>query len=295
MSTVFIARHPILDHKQRVFGYELLFRAGLENVFGQADGDEASSRVIADSLAVLGLHSLTGGRRAFINVTRRVLLEGYAELLPPEAVVIEVLEDVTPDAEVVAACARLKEKGYLLALDDVVDAVQFGPLADLADIVKVDFLATSAKRRRDIRDRYGCRAVRLVAEKVETPEVFREALALGYSYFQGYYFSKPLILKGRTVPAVTLGHLRVLREVVRADADLDTLASIIEREMGLSYKLLRYVNSASFALRGAVRSVRHALSLLGQCGARTWASLMVVTALAGDKPRELVLRAAIRA
>lgn len=295
MDDVFIARQPILDHKNRTFGYELLFRSGLDNVYGGGDPDAASSHVIADSLGVMGLGTLTGGRRAFINVTRNILLRGYVEMLPSSAVIVELLEDIVADAEVLEACEQLRAKGFMIALDDVVCAEQLAPLLPLADLVKVDFLGADAPARRAIVRQVAGRRVRLLAEKVETPDAHRQALAEGFSLFQGFYFSRPVVVAGRDLPGYKANYLRVLQEVVRPELDLEGLGEIVEREMGLSYKLLRYVNSAGFGLRSTVRSVPHALMMLGQAGARMWASLMLVTALAREKPEELVLEAAVRA
>ncbi len=139
---VFVARQPIFDSRTSVYAYELLFRSGAENVFSSSDPDAASARVMADSSSLFGLDSLTAGRRAFVNVTRRVLIEGLCLLLPKDWLVVELLETIEPDPEVVAACRDLKDAGYPLALDDFVDRPDYAPLIELADFIKVDFMAT---------------------------------------------------------------------------------------------------------------------------------------------------------
>ena len=144
----FIARQPIFDRRQAVFAYELLFRSSFENYFNASDGDRASSDVIESSLLVFGLDRLLGGHRAFVNVTRRVLLEDLVYLLPAARVVVELLEEIQPDAEVLAACRRLKRAGYTIALDDYVHRSDLEPLVALADIVKIDFRATSSDERK---------------------------------------------------------------------------------------------------------------------------------------------------
>ena len=149
----FVARQPIFDAKQNVFAYELLFRSGLENFFDHDDIDQAASSVIADSFLLFGMDSLTGGKRAFLNSTRETLLKGYVAMLPRELAVVEILEGVEPDAEVIAACQELKKAGYMIALDDFVYTNKIKPLTDLADIIKVDFLATpSPEERRGLVD-----------------------------------------------------------------------------------------------------------------------------------------------
>ena len=170
---IFIARQPIFDQHQRVFAYELLFRSGLDNVFSHPDPDRASSKVISDSALLLGLETLTGGKRAFINVTRDVLIKEHIALLPRELAVVEILETVAPDPEVIVACEKLKRAGYLLALDDFVYEEQYKPLVDLADIIKVDVLDTSKEEQGSLVRRFAPLGIRLLAEKVETREIFQ--------------------------------------------------------------------------------------------------------------------------
>ena len=144
----FVVRQPIFDVKQNVFAYELLFRSALEDFFSHDDLDQASSSVIVDSFFSIGIELLTGGKRAFLSATRDTLVKGYIALLPPEQAVVEILEGVEPDAEVIAACQELKKAGYMIALDDFVYTNKIKPLTDLADIIKVDFLATPSPEER---------------------------------------------------------------------------------------------------------------------------------------------------
>jgi c-di-GMP-related signal transduction protein len=290
-----IARQPIFDRQQRVYGYELLFRSGLDNVFDYHDPTEASSMVIANSLLLPGLELLTTSKKAFINVTRDVLIKEYVTLFSREVFVVEILETVESDAEVVAACQKLKNAGYTIALDDFVIDGLAAPLVHLADIIKVDFLATAEEERKAMIHRYAPRGIRLLAEKVETREAFQEALELGYSYFQGYFFSKPVIFSGKDVPAFKFHLLQILAEINRAALDFKHIAEIIKREMSLTYKLLRYINSSFFGLRHQVTSLEHALILLGEREVKKLISLIAVTSMGKDKPNELVVLAIIRA
>lgn len=292
---LFIARQPIFTSKQEVYAYELLFRSGAANVFPEIEPNHASARVIADSLFNLGAQELTGGKRAFINMTRDLLVGDYGTLLPKDGTVIEVLETVTPDGKVVAACRRLKEAGYLIALDDFTDKAAMAPLAEMADIIKVDVLATSKTERQALVKRHAPRGVRLLAEKVETPEAFREAVDFGYSYFQGYFFAKPAVLRAKSAPEFRLTYLTLLQEVVKRDVDLRRVAAIIGRDVTLSYKLLRYINSAFFGLRRTIASIPEALGLLGERELKRWASLISLASLGSNKPAELVVEAALRA
>jgi EAL and modified HD-GYP domain-containing signal transduction protein len=202
---------------------------------------------------------------------------------------------VTPDDQVIAACQRLKDAGYQIALDDFVDADEYAPLVSLADIIKVDVLATTPAGRRAMVDRYAPKGIRLLAEKVETPEMFREAVDEGYAYFQGYFFARPSMLRARSAPEFRLTYLRLLQEASRPDVDLRRMAAIISQDVTLSYRLLRRINSAYYGIRGTVSSILEAVRLLGVEDIRRWASLLFLATLSLNKPHELVVESALRA
>ena len=292
---LFIARQPIFTVKQQVYGYELLFRSGATNAFPEIDGNHASARVMVDGLCTLGLETLTGGARAFVNLTRDLLVGDYGGLLPKESAVIEVLETATPDEKLVAACRRLKNAGYLIALDDFTERPGMAPLVELADILKIDVLATPAAECGALVARHAPRGRRLLAEKVETPEAFQQAVTLGYTYFQGYFFAKPAVLHAKGAPEFRLTYLTLLQEVLKPEVDVRKVAAIIGRDVTLSYKLLRFINSAFFGLRRTIGSIAEALNLLGERELKRWAGLLSLAALASNKPAELVVEAALRA
>ncbi len=292
---VFVARQPIFDRKRNVVAYELLFRSGMQNFFDFHDPDIAASRVIDQSLLGFGLDKLTSGRRAFLNFTRSVLVNQLFSVLPPRYAVIELLETVDPDPEVIEACKILKEQGYTLALDDFVFHPKYRPLIALADIIKVDFLLSDSDERRKLAEELKDEKVELLAEKVETHEDFTEAIELGYKYFQGYFFCKPEIVRRKDIPAFKLNYLKFIQEVNRPDMDFDRLELIIRRELSLSVKLLRYLNSAWFGWRHEVDSIRHAVRLLGENQIKKWASLVAMTGMGDDKPTELVVTSLVRA
>jgi EAL and modified HD-GYP domain-containing signal transduction protein len=291
----FIARQPIFDRQQKVYAYELLFRASFDNFFDYPNPDEATAKVIAHSFSLLGVDAIAGGKLALINLTRDALLKEYITLLPNELFAAEILEDVEPDAAVIAICRRLKQAGYTLALDDFVGDECYRPLVELADIIKVDFLATSPESRRDMTYRFAAPNIRFLAEKVETREAFQEALDTGYSYFQGYFFSQPLIMSRKEVPAFKLKLFRVLQAINRPELDFKRLEDLIKRDASLTYKLLCYINSAFFGLRHKITSLMHALVLLGELEVRKLVSLIALTTMGKDKPEELAVLAAVRA
>ncbi len=291
----FIARQPILDRHLNVFGYELLFRNGFENCFTGVDGDRATAQVIANTSLLFGLETLLGEGKGFINFTRNALVSDYAFALPKHQSVVEILENVEPDDEVMDACGRLKKKGYTLALDDFVYDVKYRDLVKMADIIKVDFFISGVEEREKMAEAFIPSGIKMLAEKVETMEEYQQAVEMGYHYFQGYFFSKPVILSRKDVPGFKISQLRLLQMINETEMDFQGLSDLIQNDMAISYKLLRLVNSAAFGLRSRVTSIHQALGMLGENGIRRWASILSMMGLAEDKPKELVLSSLIRA
>jgi c-di-GMP-related signal transduction protein len=290
----YVARQPIFNQSRVVFGYELLFRSGPENFFSSAKPDQAAAATV-DNLMLLGIDRLTQGRRAFINCTRDFLVHEFALLLPKDRIVVEILESVRPDDEVVAACTRLKRAGYLLALDDFREAAGFEPLVALANFIKVDFLATSAEEQPRYARTFPRTGILLIAEKVESYEEFQRAGDMGYSYFQGYFFSRPEMIRHHDIPGYKLNYLRVLQAVNQPEINLREVSERIKAEASMSYRLLRYLNSPAFPLVTEVHSIPHALSLLGERGIRKWVSLVAIACMGDEKPAELVALPLMRA
>jgi EAL and modified HD-GYP domain-containing signal transduction protein len=292
--TKFVARQPILTKEEQVFGYELLFRDGVENYFYSSDPD-AASRSTLDSSLLMGLDVLCAGRRAFVNCTRDVLLKDYATLLPPQQTVVEILETVVPDPLVLSACQRLKEMGFMIALDDFAADDPREPLTDLADILKVDLRHTPPSQQEAMIKRYGPWRRRLLAEKVETREEFEAAKKLGFVYFQGYFFRRPEVLATHEIPANRLNYLRLLQAVSKPELDSREIENLIKTDAAACYRLLRYLNSAVFGFATEIHSIRHALSLLGEREIRRWVRLVATLGAAEQKSSELVNLALTRA
>jgi c-di-GMP-related signal transduction protein len=290
----YVARQPILDLKERVFGYELLFRSGLDNYFRGENGDQATSRVMVDSALVFSLETLTGGRRAFLNFTQDLIISQSATFLPLEQAVIEVLENVKPTDEVIDACKSMKQKGYLIALDDFVPRNEMEPLIQLADIIKIDFQLTDPNIRKAIVEKYAPLGIKLLAEKVETREQFLEAKNLGYSYFQGFFFCKPEVFSSKDIPIFKLNYIGIMNEINREEPNFNEIEKLIKQEASFTYKLLRYLNSAAFMFEKEITSIRHALALLGVQEIRKLTSLMALAAMGQDKPGELVANSVVR-
>jgi c-di-GMP-related signal transduction protein len=290
----FVARQPILTREEQVFGYELLFRDGVENYFRATDM-EAAARSTLDSSLLMGLDVLCDGRRAFVNCTREVLLKDYVMLLPSSHTVAEILETVPPDDQVLAACQRLKEAGYQIALDDFVANDPRESLADFADIIKVDMRRTTPGERVALVKQFGPWRSRMLAEKVETRPEFLEARNAGFLYFQGYFFRRPEVIAAREVPVNRVNYLRMLQAVAKPEIDSREIEEVIKGEASLCYRLLRYMNSAAFGFSNEIHSIRHALSLLGEREVRRWVRLVAMMGAGKDKASDLVSSALVRA
>ncbi len=293
-GTQFVARQPILTADEKVFGYELLFRDGIEDFFRSTDTD-AASRSTLNTSVLLGLDILCDGHRAFVNCTRDILLKDYVTLLPSGQTVVEVLENVPADDLVVSACRRLKESGYMIALDDFAMNDPREALTDLADIIKVDLRATSAADAAAMVQKYGPWRCRMLAEKVEAREEFVAAKQAGFLYFQGYFFRRPEILTAHEIPANRLNYLRMLTAVSRPELDVREIENLVKSEASLCYRLLRYLNSAAFGFANEIHSVRHALSILGEREVRRWIRLVATLGAGQGKTSDLVLAALVRA
>jgi EAL and modified HD-GYP domain-containing signal transduction protein len=290
----YVARQPILTDREKVFGYELLFRDGVADYFRSTDAD-AASRSTLDTSLLMGLDILCDGRLAFVNCTKETLLKDYITLLPPSQAVVEILESVAVDDLVQAACVRLKERGYTIALDDFVADDPRAELAEFADIIKVDVQATSAQQQAAIVKRFGSATCRMLAEKVETREEFSACRKAGFAYFQGYFFRKPEVLKAREIPKNQVNYLRLLQAISKDEVEAKEIEDIIKGEASLCYRLLRYLNSAAFSFAAEIHSVRHGLAILGEREVRRWVRLVAALGAGQNRPSDLVLAALVRA
>ena len=294
-ASIYVARQPILDERGRVFGYELLYRHAPGATSCVADGDLASASVLTGAVLDLGLETLTNGRQAFLNVTRPLLLGKLDTLIPPEGVVIELLETVAIDDEVIGICRDLRANGYQLALDDFVAGSDAEALLPHVSYVKVDVLATPAPVVSELAERFARSGIRLLAEKVETREVYEQTRVAGYSLFQGYYFCRPVTQSSAAVPAQQLAYLRLLAALNKPDLTTAEVERLVKEDVSLSVRVLRSVNSAAYPIRTEVRSIGQALFLLGIEPIRKWASVWCLTGLSAGATTELATLALLRA
>jgi len=292
---VFVARQPILDGKGKVMGYELLFRNGIENQFNAISGDKATISVMVDSVFSFGLPSLTNGKKAFLNFTANLLLKQVPTALPQNLAVIEILEDVAPDENILQACEKLKQQGYTLALDDYVYVPSRDPFISLVEIIKVDLMKNSRAQCEQIIKRNRGSTLKFLAEKVETLEEFEWAKAMGFDFFQGYYFSRPTIFTTKDIPVSQHNQLLLFGDLTNLDLDFDQLEIILKRDVSLTVKFLKMLNSSFYGYKSKITSIRQALTLLGLNEVKKWISLILVKDLLGDKPEEILAMSLHRA
>lgn len=291
----FLGRQPILDREQKLYGFELLFRSADTLHANVTDYLQASASVIFDALSSFGLREILGKHKGFINVNADVLMSEALELLPSEKVVIELLEHVPITETVISRCRELKEKGFSIALDDHVYAPVYEPLYEIVDVIKVDLMRTGMERLRAELETFRHWKPKLLAEKVETHEQYEQCEALGFTYFQGYYFARPVVLTRTRVDVGRIAIIKLFNQLV-AEVDIDELENTFKQNPNLIINLLRLVNSVSVGLKSRITSMRHAIMVLGYHQLRRWAmmALFANTAQAvGDNP--LLVMAATRA
>ena len=292
-ANAFLARQPIYDRKLSVYGYELLYRSGQQST-GPFDDNRASSQVVIHSMMDVGIESLVGKYRAFINMNRTLFVEGLYEFLPSDCAVLEVLEHVPRDAELVDAVQRASKAGYRIALDDFTLNAGDDPLLDVADIIKVEIPALTPQEIVEHAEILGERKVRLLAEKVEDYETYDLCRNSGYDLFQGFFFCRPRVISVQRSPVDRSTLLRILARVYDPQAGVEELESLIQHDAMLSYRLLRYVNSAIYAPTEPIDSLQHAIVFLGLNQVQAAVVLLLLSGI-DDKPRELMTTAAIRA
>jgi EAL and modified HD-GYP domain-containing signal transduction protein len=291
---VFVARQPIFDRNRKVWAYELLFRSDAAATrFDGAEPSSATRQVISHGMLSIGWDKMLRGKVGCINFGRDMLLQDLYSSLPPGQTIIELTEDIEADDEVLEALRGVRAQGYRIALDDFRPGPRMDALVGLADLVKVEMDTPKARQEVILRDLHA-RGIRVLSEKVETDADFRWALRAGYDYFQGNFFACPVVMQGTQIPAIKIQCLRLIQEAHRAELDFTRLTALISQDVSLSYKLLRYANSARFGRQNKIHSIRRALVVLGEYGIRKWIAIAALPAIADDKPGELVTQSLVR-
>jgi len=294
---VYTARQAIMNRKQHVIAYELLFRDSEENIFPKVDPHAATSQMIIQTHLNSGLGAVTCDKPAFINFTEKCLLSGFPELLPKNKVVIEILETVRPTDEVFEKCRALFHAGYTLALDDFIYKREWKRFFRFVKIIKFDISQTPLNTLSPVlavlKENY--KNIRYLAERIETQAQFVEARKMGFHFFQGYFFCKPEIHKARHIDTEHELLFELYQELCKTELDINRITDCFQRDLGLTYKLLRYINSGVLPLKTNINSIKEALVYLGEEQTRKFLTLLTTATLAKNKPKEIIRMAIVRA
>lgn len=291
---IYVARQPIFDRYLNIYGYELLYRRSMNNFYEGIDDNQSTAELINNAFLTMHTDELTDGTRAFINFSLEMLIREIPKLLSSKSTVVEILERVKVNDSLIKSCRNLKKDGYILALDDFVFGESFLPLLEIAHIIKIEFSVLDYEIQSKLINKYKDR-VKFLAEKVETREEYQLALKMGYDYFQGYFFSKPVIIKDKEISSLN-ANLIVLMNVLNDDEPaFDEITNIIRRDLGLSYKLLRLANSVFFGSRNKVKNIKQALVRLGIVELRKWIYILMLKDIQVIENRELIKICFVRA
>ncbi|CAM5210610.1 EAL and modified HD-GYP domain-containing signal transduction protein OS=Ureibacillus acetophenoni OX=614649 GN=SAMN05877842_105153 PE=4 SV=1 [Ureibacillus acetophenoni] len=263
---VFVARQPIFNTVGDVIAYELLYRNSEVNLFPAVNGDQATTEVIINSFINIGIEEISNGKLCFINFTENLLTMKLPTYFSKDDIVVEILETVEPSEELIHICKELKQLGYKIALDDFIfnhNNPFYYQLLNYADIIKVDIRNTSPSMLREIESAANVFNIKLLAEKVETSQEFETFADKGYCYFQGYFFSKPVIVSTHDIPIYFYSYIEVLKELTTSEAKIEIIAQLVERDLSLSFKLLKLINSSVFRRKAKISSIKQAIVLLG--------------------------------
>ena len=292
---VHITRQPIFDIHKNLFAYELLCRQLPGVQPGDLSGDQVATSLLTTTFLTGDIEKIAGAKPCFIQCTANLLVKELTATFPKNKIIVEILADAPPSAEVLAACRTLSQQGFILALGDFVFAKELLPLIELVNIIKIDCQRTTANEISRTMHRLARCNLKYLAEKVESYEELEHARKQGFNYFQGSFFACPESLRITEVASNKALLLNLLAEVNKRETSIDRLEQIIATDVAIAYKLLRYINSACFYLLKQVESIRQAIVYLGEREIRRFVILVVISELAADKPAELVRLSVIRA
>ncbi|WP_114326951.1 EAL and HDOD domain-containing protein [Candidatus Colwellia aromaticivorans] len=293
---VYTARQAILNRKENVVAYELLYRGGPENFFPQIDPHSATSKLIVRTHLNQGLSLITDNKPALINFPEESILNGLPLILPPKQVMIEILETVTPSDEVYQACRTLYHQGYHLALDDFLYKPEWSRFFKLVKLIKFDIQANSLSVVAPLVKKLKTRKnLKVLAEKIETKEEFLLAKKLGFHFFQGYYFCRPEISERKEIDSNPPILLSLMQECLKTQLNISSITSYFERDVALSFKLFKFINSGILPITQEITSIKKALIYLGETQTKKLILLLTAGILAENKPKELTRLAIVRA
>ncbi|RQW63279.1 EAL and HDOD domain-containing protein [Vibrio viridaestus] len=285
MQYSYVARQAIFNPAKNVLGYELLFRDGPENLFPKIDSDQATSRLLSEHF--LTLHNrVAEGLLTFVNFPYKSLVSHVPTLLPKERLVVEILEDCKPTQELLEAISKMSGMGYKLALDDFIPSSEWKPFLPFVNYIKFDITEVSPQKAKVLIDKLAKTNIKFIAEKVETYQEYQECIEVGFHLFQGYFFSKPEMIRKEKIDPSLIATVQLCEQMAKPNIDFDRVESIISRDVSLSYKLLTLVNNSPNVLV-KIKSFKQAITYLGEERLRQFVSLIAIAASAEGKPRHL--------
>lgn len=278
----YIARQPILNSEQNTVGYELLFRDGPNNTFPDIDPELATQRLLSEHF--LATHySTIGDKLAFVNFPYQSLVNLIPTLFPKDNLVIEILETCEPTQELLHAVRKMHTAGYTIALDDFIPKKAWLPFLAYTSIIKIDIRLYPLDKAKKLIQRLAAYDIEFLAEKVETHQEFELAKQMGFNKFQGYFFSKPQLIRRKQIKPSFITVIQLVKEIAKTELDYDELERLISIDVTLSYKLLSFVNS-SYLIRSEITSFKQAFIYLGEDRLRKFISLAAITSTQDDKP-----------
>jgi EAL and modified HD-GYP domain-containing signal transduction protein len=289
-----VGRQPILDRNQRTYGYELLYRYKNTGPEEGASGNLITARTLLYTFLEFGAKHLVGPHKAFVNFTRALFTDSQPLPLDKSRFVLEVLEDIKIDDELVNGVRNMHQKGYIIALDDYRFEPHWDPLLPYCSIIKVDILGLDLESFADNIAGLKKKGLLLLAEKVETHAEFEKAFGLGFDLFQGYFFAKPQVLSTQMLQTDQNLLVKMISRINDPAVDLDELARLISLDPKLSFKALRFINSAFFGFTRKVNSIQQAVLYIGLRRLRAWASLVIMSSMP-VKSAEIIKTGLIRA
>lgn len=292
---IFIARQGIYDCEEKVVAYELLYRNSTINSFNSEIEDELATYQVIENINSFGIDNLTNNKIGFVNFPEKLINKNIATLLPKDKVVIEILENVNPTEEVIKNLNNLKKQGYSLALDDVENEEDIKKFVNLVDFVKVDFLLSTKEARIKIAELCKKHNIKMLAEKIENLEALNEAKELGFRYFQGYYYSKPSIFLGKDIKIKNSSIFLILAELIKEDSNFEKIENMIKRDVALTYKFFKFINSSYFNFIEKISSIKEAIMLIGKEELMKWLSVLSVIELSSNGNDEHTSNTVIRA
>ncbi|RKF19704.1 HDOD domain-containing protein [Alginatibacterium sediminis] len=293
---VYTARQAIFNRKLQVVAYELLFRDGPENIFPDVCPHEATTRMIAQTQLVSGIESYTSGKPALINFTRTCLEKDLPTLLPTKKVMIEILETVEPDDAMYEKVRELYHAGYAIALDDFIYEPRWQRFFKFVKLIKFDITKTPLTELGPIVESLKeNKKPRILAEKVETQEEYQLAKKMGFDFFQGFFFCRPQMIQSREVESNHLLLLQIYHQLCRPSLSVPKLTKLFEQDLGVTYKLLRYINSGVLPTTAEITSIKQALVYLGEEQTRKLLTILTSAVLGGQQSQEAIRFAIVRA